>query len=377
MDVEFKSSPKRTLGVEIELQLVDRESFDLSSRAQEVLEITDKHPELFVKHELTQSMLEIETEICSGVQDVDASLRRQMTALLKQTEEIGLELAMAGTHPFQSWWERKVFPTARLRQIFEKFQWLARRMTIFGIHVHVGIESGERAIQIINHLVNYIPHLLALSASSPFYGGRDTGLQSARVGILESFPTGGLPYFFPNWQEFQNYFSLMTYSGAIHSIKDIYWDVRPHYDFGTVEVRVCDGLPTVKGTMSLVALIYSLVVWLDQEIESGSLSPVIDMRHYWIARENKWQAARYGLEGRYIRLDKASSRTIKEETEKLLKKLQPMAVSLNCENYFSGLYETIKNGTSSDRQREIFAKTASLPLVVNSLVNDLKQDLQV
>ena len=377
MDVEFKSSPQQTLGVEIELQLIDRDSLDLSSRAQEVLEITDSHPELFVKHELTQSMLEIETEICSNIQQVDESLRRQMTALLQQTENIGLELAISGTHPFQSWWDRKVFPTKRLRQIFEKFQWLARRMTIFGIHVHVGIPSGERAISIINHLVNYVPHLLALSASSPFYGSRDTGLQSARVAILESFPTGGLPYFFPNWQEFQSYFSLMTNSGAIHSIKDIYWDVRPHYDFGTVEVRICDGLPTIKGTMNLVALTYALVVWLDQQLQTGALSPVIDMRHYWIAKENKWQAARYGLAGKYIRLDKAGSRTIKEEIEKLLNKLQPVSSSLNCEEYFNGIYDILKNGTSSDKQREIFNQTGSFQAVVNSLVNELKQDLQV
>ncbi|MDZ4224852.1 MAG: YbdK family carboxylate-amine ligase, partial [bacterium] len=194
MALLFKSNPKPTLGVEVEVQLIDKTSRDLQPKAIEILREADRrHSGAHIKAELTQVMVEVNTDICETVSDVRESLKKQIQILHAIASENDVALAVSGSHPFQAWWEKAIFPTERYQKILDKFQWLARRLTIFGLHVHVGMPNGERAIHVINGLIGYIPHLLALSASSPFWSGRDTGLASSRVAVLESLPTGGLP----------------------------------------------------------------------------------------------------------------------------------------------------------------------------------------
>jgi glutamate---cysteine ligase / carboxylate-amine ligase len=374
MSLTFKSSPKPTLGVEVEIPLIDGASMALASEAVSIIEAAAAVPDLRLVAELNQSMVEINTEICTDVKEVRLSLERQTQQLREIAEPRGLELAIFGNHPFQHWRELKIYPKARYFQILEKFQWLARRMTTFGLHVHVGVADGERAIAVINGLINYIPHLLALSASSPFWGGKDTGLASCRVAVFESFPTGGLPYFFVNWKEFQACYEMLLSTGAIRSIKDIYWDIRPHFDFGTVEVRICDGIPTLRETLALVALVQCLVVWLDDQYQKGKRSRQIHMQRYWLAPENKWQAARYGLEGQIVPPEVQERRPLREEIARLLETLKPVAESLNCAEELSAVNEILKGGSSAARQRAIYYETHSFDAVVRSLIQELKEN---
>lgn len=368
----FKGSKGPTLGVEVEVQLIDPASKDLRPGAIALLNAAQTIPELRVKSELTQSMIEINTTICRNAGEAGTNLKRQFGLLQEIAQQNGMEIAVAGTHPFQKWWERKIYPTERYQKILDKFQWLARRLTIFGLHVHVGVASGDRAVAISNALISYIPHLLALSASSPFWGGADTGMASCRTAVFQSMPTGGLPYYFVDWKEFQNYFDSLTRTGAIHSIKDIYWDIRPHFDFGTIEIRVCDGLPTLKETLALVAFTQCLVAWIDSQYQKGTRSPKIHMQRYWVAPENKWQAARYGLEGNIIVDGEGTRRSIREDTALLLETLRPVGVSLNCSRELSWVEEILKAGPSTDRQRGVFAKTGSMTAVVEALIEELK-----
>lgn len=376
MTLLFNGCARPTLGVEVEVQLIDRSTKNLISAAVPLLKQAQRQvPDLRVKSELSQAMVEIDTEICEGVKEIGKSLVRQISRLQEIANQQGLEIAVAGTHPFQDWRQRRIFPAPRYLKILEKFQWLARRWTTFGLHVHVGIRDGERAIAILNALLHYIPHILALSASSPFWGGTDTGLVSSRTAVLESFPTGGLPYFLPGWKEFERYFEALKASGAIGSIKDIYWDIRPHFDFGTIEVRVCDGIPTLKETLAMVAFVQSLVVWIDQQLESGGRSPQIRMQRYWVAPENKWQAVRYGLEGEIIKNEGEERYPLRQEIEKLLDNLKPVAASLGCASEFQWVRDILRDGPSATRQRQVFHETGSLESVVESLIAELRQGL--
>jgi glutamate---cysteine ligase / carboxylate-amine ligase len=374
MSIEFKQSPRPTLGVEIEVQLIDRETKGLAKAAVPILEAAASYPGLRLVSELNQSMVEINTEICETVKQVGQNLEGQFKKLREIADLQGVELAVSGNHPFQNWKELQIYPKARYFEILEKFQWLARRMTTFGLHVHVGVRDGDRAVSIMNSLIYYLPHLLALSTSSPYWGGRDTGLASCRVAVFESFPTGGLPYFMVNWKEFQNCYETLISTGAIQSIKDIYWDIRPHFDFGTIEVRICDGIPTLRETLALVALIQCLVVWLDDQYQKGTRSHQIHMQRYWIAPENKWQAARYGLEGQVITPEGNERRPLREEIAKLLEILKPIASSLQCLEELSFVEEILRRGSSATRQRHVFYQSKSLITVVRSLVKELQEN---
>jgi carboxylate-amine ligase len=374
MALEFTSSPEPTLGVEVELQLVDRTTKDLVAGAVLLIEDADREPDITLKAELTQAIVEINTEICRDVRQAGESLSRQMAKLHDLAAHRGLQIAVSGTHPFQNWHNRKIYPDARHLAILEKFQWLARRWNTYGMHVHVGVKSGDRAVHIMNVLVNYIPHLIALSGSSPYWGGTDTGLVSSREAVLESFPTGGLPYFLPDWKEFEKYFETLQSTGAINSIKDIYWDIRPHFDFGTIEVRVCDGLASLWETLALAALVQCLVVWIDDQFQKGKRPSQIHMQHYWLAPENKWQAVRYGLDGQIILPEEGERRLIRDEVVRLLEILKPVAADLGCVQELEAVNEILKRGNSAARQREIFAKEQSLTAVVDFLIGELKTE---
>lgn len=375
MPIEFKGSSKPTIGVEVEIQLVDPTTLDLKAAAVAILGEAKDMPSLRVKSELTQAMVEINTNICHTVAEAGQDLQKQFLKLEEVGKKCGVAPVVSGTHPFQSWRERRVYPTERYQKIVDKFQWAARRLTVFGLHVHVGVKNGDRAIAVINALINYIPHLLALSASSPFWQGYDTGLQSVRVAVFESLPLGGLPYYMVDWKEFQKYFDTLSSTGTVHSIKDLYWDIRPHFDFGTIEVRICDGLPTLQETLALVALIQCLVVWIDSQYEEGKRSRQIHMQRYWLAPENKWQAARYGLDGQII-IEEGNQRVLlREQVASLLDTLRPVAQSLKCEKELSGVESILRNGPSAVRQRLVFSQTQSFQEVVRSLMKEFKSSI--
>ena len=374
MAIEFAGSPKPTIGVEIELQIIDPETRDLTTQSVKLLDMCHRRGIERVKAEITQSMIEIDTEISQDVKECRGYLERRIAQLRTVTRDMGVDLAVSGTHPFQRWTERKIFPNERYRYLLDKFQWLAPRLNVYGLHVHVGVRSGASAIAISNAAIRYLPHLLALSASSPYWEGLDTGMHSCRAGVMQSFPISGLPYYFPNWQEFERYCDTLLHTGAIASLKDLYWFIRPSPTYGTLEFRVYDGIPTLSETMALVALVQALVVWIDEGFAGGGRSEAISMRRYWIAPENLWVAARDGLEGMIIVNEEGKRRKIADDILNLLEHLAPVAKRLNSYEELLSLEQIIRNGSSARRQRAVFGREQSLNAVVDCLVKEFAAD---
>jgi len=252
----------------------------------------------------------------------------------------------------------------------DRCQWPARRLTIFGLHVHVGVENGEKAIAVFNSLSTYLPHLLALSASSPFFDGHDTGLSSCRVKIFENLPTAGLPYRLLNWTEFQRLMITLVNSKSIETIRDIWWDVRPHPDFGTVEVRMCDGMPTLEQVVAMTALIQSLVVWLGDKYDVGDYLP---LQRYWIVRENKWRAARWSTGAEIIIDDDGRLEPLSESIERLVEQVTPVAKRLGCARELSGVLDILRTGPSYQQQRQWYEETGDFKKVMELLVREFRE----
>ncbi|MBV8235338.1 MAG: glutamate--cysteine ligase, partial [Acidimicrobiia bacterium] len=296
MQIDFHSSERSSLGIEMELEIVDTGTRELHSGATEILSEAGRgypdgvHPK--AKHELLESTIEIITGICSTVTEARADLEGTLAELQPYLERRDLTFICSGTHPFSDWAKQQISPNPRYERLVEEMQWLARRMQIFGIHVHVGVRSAEKAIAIANTVSTYIPHLLALSASSPYWMGQDTGLASSRSKVFEALPTAGLPYQLSGWSQFEDFMHTLVSAKAISSIREVWWDIRPHPDFGTIEFRICDGLPTMTEVATVAAISQSLVEWLDTLYDDGYSLPV---PRSWVVCENKWRATRHGI----------------------------------------------------------------------------------
>ncbi|NIR51436.1 glutamate--cysteine ligase [candidate division KSB1 bacterium] len=370
MKITFNGSPNPTLGVEVELQVLDPETKNLVSGAQEILAKTDG--DHHVKPELIQSTIELNTDVCSNIMAVRTDLTERLNHLIEICDELGYELACVGTHPFSKWEEQDITPQERYHMLVDRCQWPARRLMIFGLHVHVGVPSGEKAIAIFNSLTTFLPHLLALSASSPFFDDADTGLASTRVKIFETLPTAGLPYRLLNWAEFQRFMITLVNAKAIESIREVWWDLRPHPGFGTVELRICDGLPTLDEIVALTAFIQALVVWLGEEYDEGMYLPV---HRHWIVRENKWRAARWSTDADIIIDEDGNLQPLAEGIEELLETLSPIAKRLGSHDELMRVRDIVKNGPSYKRQRKVYEETGDFKKVVENLVNELRNNV--
>jgi carboxylate-amine ligase len=279
----------------------------------------------------------------------------------------------AGSHPFTRWDSQQISPKERYAQLVERMQWLARRLQIFGVHVHVGVRAPEKAIPIVNALSQYLPHFLALSASSPFWSGCDTGLASARTKVFEGMPTGGLPHQLADWAEFEEYMETLIRAGAIESVREVWWDVRPHPDFGTVELRVCDGLPTLDEIGVVAALAQCLVEQFDTQLDRGYTLPT---PAEWVLRENKWRAVRYGLDADVVVDDQGTVRPVRETIAELVEELMPVARRLGCEAELGDVRRVLAVGASYQRQRAVAAAhDGDLLPVVDSLLAELRNGL--
>ena len=288
MSIVFNGSTEPTLGVEIEVQLVDSSgALATDTAATKILPGLDDQG---FKHELLECTIEVITGVCGSVDDVRTELRDKLDMLIAAAEKHDYRVLCTGTHPFSSWSDQTVSPDPRYHRLIEDCQWTARRLLIFGVHTHVGVGSGEEAIAVGNSLGTFIPHFLALSSSSPYWMGKDTGLASTRSKIFESLPTAGLPYWMDNWGQFQRFMRTLIGAGTIRSIREVWWDIRPHPSFGTIELRICDGIPSLDELCAMVALSQSLVVWLARRYQAGDELP---RHHAWTIRENKWRAARH------------------------------------------------------------------------------------
>ncbi|RMF69650.1 MAG: glutamate--cysteine ligase [Calditrichaeota bacterium] len=372
MRINFNGSPNPTLGVELELQVLDPESKNLVSGAQQIMAAAngDSH----VKPELIQSTIELNTDVCSNISAVRTDLSERLQGLLQICDELGYELTCAGTHPFSKWAEQDITPKDRYHMLVDRCQWPARRLMIFGLHVHVGVASGEKAIAIFNSLSTFLPHLLALSASSPFFDAADTGLASTRVKIFETLPTAGLPYRLLNWAEFQRFMITLVNAKAIESIREVWWDIRPHPGFGTVEIRVCDGVPTLNEVIALTAFIQALVVWLSEQYDEGMYLP---LHRHWIVRENKWRAARWSVDAEIITDEDGNLKPLAEDIQEHLELLAPVAKRLGSHNELMFIKKMMKIGPSFKRQRKVFAESGDYKEVMSTLVKEFRENVLI
>jgi len=367
MSIQFNKSDGPSLGVEVELQIVDLKSRMLVPLAPELLAAVD-NPE-HIKTELLQSTVEMNTSVCQDVQGVRDDLMALKDSIQPVCEKLGCELISSGTHPFSSWTEQKTTDDPRYQQLIDRVQWPAQRLMIFGLHVHVGMDSGEKAVAVFDQLANYIPQFLALSASSPFWQGNDTGLASVRTKVFETLPTAGLPEQLINWGEFQSFMNTLIAAGAIESIREVWWDVRPHPGFGTVELRMCDGAPTMDELLAITALMHCTTVWLSEEYEEGHLPP---LARHWILRENKWRAARWGLEAQIILGEDGNQKNNAEIIRRMVEDLIPLSLRLNCHAELLSVLDIIDQGPSYLRQRAVFKQTGNLDSVVDALIEEWK-----
>ena len=369
MQIPFSPSERSSVGVEWELELVDRGTRQLTSGATEILEQISpgrEHPK--AKHELMESTVEVITGVCGTVAEIEADLAATVAEVAAAAEQRGLGLMCSGTHPFTDWQTQRISPDPRYAKLIDDMQWLARRLQIFGVHVHVGVRAPEKAIPIVNALTSYVPHFLALSASSPYWKGEDTGLASARSKVFEGLPTAGLPYQLAGWQEFEEYMETLISTGTIESIKEVWWDIRPHPTYGTVELRICDGIPTLSEVGMVAALAQCLVDTFDRELDRGYTLP---MPKGWVVRENKWRATRFGMDAEIIVGERPRTVPLRDALAELVLELGPAAQRLGCETELARIGDVLEHGASYQRQRQVSAASGGdLTAVVDSLLEE-------
>ncbi|MGH7910878.1 MAG: glutamate--cysteine ligase [Candidatus Dormibacteraceae bacterium] len=376
MHIDFSSSTRTSLGVEWELELVDRDTRQLAPLSNRVLaDISENgdgvHPK--AKHELFQSCVEVITGVCQTVAEATHDLADTTLAVSAAAGSYNAVVMCSGTHPITDWATQPFTESTRYKELIERNQWLTRQLQIFGVHVHCGVRSPKKAIPIVNALLQYLPHFLALSASSPFWIGSDTGLASFRSKIFEGLPTAGLPYQLGGWDAFESYLSALISAHAIDSMREVWWDIRPHPGVGTVELRICDGVPTLEEIAGITALSQCLVERFDQQLDQGYTLP---MPPPWLVRENKWRAARYGLEAEIITDSAGTTLPVARSIEHLVDDLLPVARRLDCERELGAIPAIVEGGASYQRQRRMAAAHGGdLVPVVDSLIEEMRASL--
>jgi carboxylate-amine ligase len=371
--IPFSPSPRTSLGIEWELELVDLKTRQLRGASSDILEgfaakVGDVEA-VKAKHELFESTIEVITGVCDTVPEALADLGGTVDVLRGLAERRGIGLMCSGTHPISEYNDQQISNNDRYYRLVENMQWLSRRMLIFGVHVHCGVRSKEKAFPIVNALMSYLPHFLALSASSPFWLGRDTGLASSRSKVFESLPTAGLPYQLADWPQFERFMETLITAGTIESIREVWWDIRPHPDFGTVELRICDGLPTLQEVGAVAALAQCLVDQMNSQLDRGYTLPV---PRRWVVQENKWRAARYGLDAEILVDERGTTRPVRAELEDLVDDLLPVARRLGCAQELTMIPTILAVGGSYERQRAAARRAGGdLGRVVDTLLEEM------
>jgi len=360
----FHSNASPTLGVELELGIVDASTMGLSNSVDRLLDALPTGQVPCFKPELMQSCLEVNTGICYTVAEAEADLFAKVVQIERAADQLGLRLWWGATHPFSPWNRQQVTPDARYRQLVNLLQEMARRLVTFGLHVHVGVDSGDKAVMICDRIMRHLPILLALSSSSPYWEGRDTGLHSHRSKIMEGLPTAGLPTRMRNWSEYVWLVNHMVDTGFINTIREIWWDVRPHHNFGTVEVRVCDMPGNLHDVVAIAALVQSLVKALSDEIDQGTYQHDC---HPMMVRQNIWRACRFGIHAELVDSFTYQVHPVQVVMEQLIDTLRPTARQLDCAGYLERCLELAAGPSCSDRQLAMFAQTGEMREVVRRL----------
>jgi glutamate---cysteine ligase / carboxylate-amine ligase len=362
-----------TLGVEEEFQIVDPGTWELRSHVSELLASSAARFGDLVKGEMHQSIVEVGTKICSGVEELAEEIIRNRRDLADSAERVGLRVAAAGTHPFSSWMDQVISQGERYQNIVEELQQLARSLLIFGLHVHVGVPDRSSAIEIMNEARYFLPHLLALSTSSPFWMGRDTGLKSYRTTVFRRFPRTGIPDRFESWSEYQEYVDLLVELHCLDNAKKIWWDIRPHPTFGTLEFRICDVPTAPRATIAIAALAQAIVVKL-YKLRSSNVG--WRLYHRRLIEENKWRAARWGLDGKLIDFGRRREVPMRELALELLEVVDDVVDELGSRREIEYVRTILSDGTSADRQLQVYGKTGDLRAVVESVVEETRQSVE-
>jgi len=373
MVIDFARSERSTLGLEWELAVVDQQTGDLVGAAPELLAAVARDHEHLASH-VTSELLTNTVEVVSGVNrtvgDGVADLTRTIEAVTEAAEARGFEVICSGTHPFAHWSEQQVTAKERYATLIDRTQIWGRQLLIWGVHMHVGIDHPDKALPILDALLTYYPHFQALSASSPFSNGEATGYASSRAMLFQQLPTAGLPPKLTKWSEYESLVDDLVHVGVIDSWDEIRWDIRPSPRWGTVEVRACDGLPTTLEVGALAALVQCLVDDFSQRLDDGETLPTMQP---WFTRENKWRAARYGMDAIIIVNAAGDERLVEDDTRDLITRLEPVADRLGCVAELHDLERIIDTGASYERQAVAAAKAGGdLRAVVRSLISELR-----
>jgi glutamate---cysteine ligase / carboxylate-amine ligase len=359
--------PSYTLGIEEELMIVDDQTLDLANSIEGLLDDLSEVPmEGEVKPELMESVCEIATTPTANAAEAGAQLR----ALRRQVQQVaaqrGLAIGSAGTHPFAMWEDQRIVARPRYRDLVSGLQFVARQEIIFGIHVHVGIDDPNNAIHVTNGMRVHLPLLLALSANSPFWRGDSTGLDSTRTPIFRTFPRVGIPPRYDNFEDWRKRIEFMVRAKAIGDYTYLWYDVRPHPNFGTVEIRVMDSQTRVEHTLALAALIQAMVKELAEHYEAGKR---LSRYPYEMLDENKWLAARHGLDGQLVDLPKTDRVPVVDLARRLIKRLRPHAEELGSATELEGLEEILENGDGASRQLVVYEANHDLREVVREILD--------
>lgn len=354
-----------TLGIEEEFQIVDPHTRQLRSHVSEILEEGKMLLGEKVKPEMIQSMVEVGTGVCKDVQEARADIIRLRSVIASLVRKKGLVIVAAGTHPFSHWQDQKIFENERYDLIVEENQMIARSLLTFGLHVHVGIPNPERAMQIMNAIRYLLPHVLALSTSSPFWLGVDTGLKSYRSEVFARFPRTGIPDYFESYGSFESYVELLINTGCIDNGKKIYWDVRPHPFFPTLEFRICDIPTRVDDTIAIAAVFQALVAKINKLLDRNL---TFRLHHKMLIEENKWRAVRYGLDGKMIDFGKGAEVPVRDLIRELLEFIDDVIDDLRSRKEIRHIRTILERGTSADEQLRVWRETGDVNAVVDRLI---------
>jgi carboxylate-amine ligase len=363
-----------TLGVEEEFQIVDPETGALRSHVSELVEASTPSLGEQVKREMHQSIVEIGTNICADVKELDADMRRSRGELVRAAESRGLQVAAAGTHPFSSWIDQVISPGERYQNIVEEMGQLARSLLIFGMHVHVAMPDKSTMIELMNMARYFLPHLLALSTSSPFWMGRDTGLKSFRTTVFRRFPRTGIPDHLHSWNQYEDYVELLVRTHCIDNAKKIWWDVRPHPTFGTLEFRIFDVVTKVDEAVAIAALTQAIVVKLHR-LYTRNMG--FRMYHRALIEENKWRAARWGVEGKLIDFGKQAEVPMSILIDELFEFVDDVVDDLGSRSALEPIHRIFREGTGAERQMRVFKATGDLNAVVRHIIAETRAGVAI
>jgi carboxylate-amine ligase len=354
-----------TLGIEEEFQIIDPETRDLKAHITEMIEEGQMILGEQVKPEMHQSMIEVGTGICQNVQEARADVVRLRRAISRLAAKKGLRIGAASTHPFSDWEMSQITPNERYYMLIEEMQHLARSLLIFGLHVHVGVDDKEASIHLMNAARYFLPHVLALSTSSPFWVGRNTGLKSYRCEVFKKFPRTDIPDYFSSHGEFSNYVDLLIKTGCIDNAKKIWWDVRPHPFFPTLEFRICDLPSKVDEVITIAALFQAIIAKLYKLYRQN-----MGFRLYRRAliQENKWRAVRYGIDAKLIDFGKQKEVPVRDLILELLEFIDDVVDELGSRKEVEYVHTILAGGTSADRQLKVYEETGDLKTVVDRVM---------